>query len=116
LEKDYFEELQTLSAISAPLIDFTSSEVSPIRTNISPRRTSLSCPPAAKASPMPFIEAMAASLPVVATNVGGNSEAVKDGVSGFWSQRKILHSLPWPYASYSPADLKQRAMAQPEDL
>jgi glycosyltransferase involved in cell wall biosynthesis len=26
---------------------------------------------------------MAASLPVVATDVGGNSEAVKDGVSGF---------------------------------
>jgi glycosyltransferase involved in cell wall biosynthesis len=30
-----------------------------------------------------IIEAMAASLPVVATNVGGNAEAVKDGVSGF---------------------------------
>ena len=29
------------------------------------------------------VEAMASSLPVVATNVGGNSEAVKDGVSGF---------------------------------
>jgi glycosyltransferase involved in cell wall biosynthesis len=26
---------------------------------------------------------MAASLPVIATNVGGNSEAVRDGVSGF---------------------------------
>ena len=26
---------------------------------------------------------MAASLPVVATNVGGNAEAVEDGVSGF---------------------------------
>jgi len=30
-----------------------------------------------------IIEAMAASLPVVATNVGGNAEAVMDGVSGF---------------------------------
>jgi len=30
-----------------------------------------------------IIEAMAASLPVVATNVGGNSEAVKDGFTGF---------------------------------
>jgi glycosyltransferase involved in cell wall biosynthesis len=30
-----------------------------------------------------IIEAMAASLPVVATDVGGNAEAVKDGVSGF---------------------------------
>jgi glycosyltransferase involved in cell wall biosynthesis len=29
-----------------------------------------------------IIEAMAASLPVVATNVGGNAEAVEDGVSG----------------------------------
>jgi glycosyltransferase involved in cell wall biosynthesis len=30
-----------------------------------------------------IIEAMAASLPVVATSVGGNAEAVQDGVSGF---------------------------------
>jgi glycosyltransferase involved in cell wall biosynthesis len=30
-----------------------------------------------------IVEAMAAALPVVATNVGGNAEAVKDGVSGF---------------------------------
>jgi glycosyltransferase involved in cell wall biosynthesis len=30
-----------------------------------------------------IIEAMAASLPVVATNVGGNAEAVKDGFTGF---------------------------------
>jgi L-malate glycosyltransferase len=29
-----------------------------------------------------IVEAMAASLPVVATNVGGNGEAVQDGVSG----------------------------------
>jgi glycosyltransferase involved in cell wall biosynthesis len=30
-----------------------------------------------------IVEAMAASLPVIATKVGGNAEAVKDGVSGF---------------------------------
>jgi glycosyltransferase involved in cell wall biosynthesis len=30
-----------------------------------------------------IVEAMAASLPVVATDVGGNGEAVQDGVSGF---------------------------------
>ncbi|RSL17548.1 glycosyltransferase involved in cell wall biosynthesis [Edaphobacter aggregans] len=30
-----------------------------------------------------IVEAMAASLPVIATNVGGNAEAVKDGVNGF---------------------------------
>ncbi|MDW5267507.1 MULTISPECIES: glycosyltransferase family 4 protein [Acidobacteriaceae] len=30
-----------------------------------------------------IVEAMAASLPVVATNVGGNAEAVQHGVSGF---------------------------------
>jgi glycosyltransferase involved in cell wall biosynthesis len=29
-----------------------------------------------------IVEAMAASLPVIATNVGGNAEAVEDGVSG----------------------------------
>jgi len=30
-----------------------------------------------------IVEAMATSLPVVATDVGGNAEAVKDGISGF---------------------------------
>jgi glycosyltransferase involved in cell wall biosynthesis len=30
-----------------------------------------------------IVEAMAASVPVVATDVGGNAEAVKDGVNGF---------------------------------
>jgi glycosyltransferase involved in cell wall biosynthesis len=30
-----------------------------------------------------IIEAMAAGLPVVATTVGGNAEAVEDGVTGF---------------------------------
>jgi glycosyltransferase involved in cell wall biosynthesis len=30
-----------------------------------------------------IVEAMAASLPVVATNVGGNAEAVEDGITGF---------------------------------
>ncbi|MGD0646655.1 MAG: glycosyltransferase [Acidobacteriaceae bacterium] len=30
-----------------------------------------------------LVEAMAASLPVVATNVGGNAEAVQDGTTGF---------------------------------
>jgi len=30
-----------------------------------------------------IVEAMAASLPVVATDVGGNAEAVKDGVTGY---------------------------------
>jgi glycosyltransferase involved in cell wall biosynthesis len=30
-----------------------------------------------------IVEAMAASLPVVATDVGGNAEAVEDGISGF---------------------------------
>jgi glycosyltransferase involved in cell wall biosynthesis len=30
-----------------------------------------------------IVEAMAASLPVVATDVGGNAEAVEDGVTGF---------------------------------
>jgi glycosyltransferase involved in cell wall biosynthesis len=30
-----------------------------------------------------IVEAMAASLPAVVTNVGGNAEAVEDGVTGF---------------------------------
>jgi glycosyltransferase involved in cell wall biosynthesis len=40
-----------------------------------------------------IIEAMAASLPVVATNVGGNAEAVTDGVSGLIVPSEDPHAL-----------------------
>lgn len=40
-------------------------------------------PSRSEAFPRVIIEAMAAGKPVIATNVGGSSEAVEDGVSGF---------------------------------
>lgn len=40
-----------------------------------------------------IIEAMAASLPVVATDVGGNAEAVKNGVTGFIVPSDDPHAL-----------------------
>jgi glycosyltransferase involved in cell wall biosynthesis len=40
-----------------------------------------------------IIEAMAASLPVVATGVGGNAEAVQDGVTGFLVPREDASAL-----------------------
>jgi glycosyltransferase involved in cell wall biosynthesis len=40
-----------------------------------------------------IIEAMASSLPVVATDVGGNAEAVKDGITGFLVAPEDLGAL-----------------------
>jgi len=43
-----------------------------------------------------IIEAMASSLPVVATDVGGNAEAVEDGITGFLVPQKILAPFRQP--------------------
>ena len=83
LEPDYFAELQTMvrdlglsEHVYFPggvvnLNDF----LSPADIFVLPSRS--------EGFSNAIIEAMASSLPVVATNVGGNSEAVKDGVNGF---------------------------------
>ena len=39
----------------------------------------------AEALPLAIIEAMAAGLPVVTTNVGGVAELCRDGIEGLWS-------------------------------
>ncbi len=43
--------------------------------------------------PRSIIEAMRAGLPVVATNVGGNAESVKDGVNGFIVGRRDIAAI-----------------------
>src|SRR2546422_849090 len=43
--------------------------------------------------PNSILEAMAASVPVVATNVGGNAEAVEDGVTGLLVPPRDAHAL-----------------------
>src|ERR1700733_1520853 len=83
LERDYFAELQTL------ILDLNLSDRFHFVGGITNLREHLSVadifvlPSRSEGFSNAIVEAMAASLPVVATNVGGNAEAVKDGVSGF---------------------------------
>ena len=83
LEPDYFLELQTL------VRDLNLSNCFHFVGGVSNLREHLSSsdvfvlPSRSEGFSNAVVEAMAASLPVVATNVGGNAEAVKDGVSGF---------------------------------
>jgi glycosyltransferase involved in cell wall biosynthesis len=83
LEPDYFAELQTL------VRDLNLSDHFHFVGGIANLRKHLSVadifvlPSRSEGFSNAIIEAMAAALPVVATNVGGNAEAVKDGVSGF---------------------------------
>jgi glycosyltransferase involved in cell wall biosynthesis len=82
LESDYFAELQTLVA------DLNLSNHLHFVGGVANLREYLSTadifvlPSRSEGFSNAIVEAMAASLPVVATNVGGNAEAVTDGVSG----------------------------------
>jgi L-malate glycosyltransferase len=83
LEADYFDELQTL------VLDLNLSDHFHFVGGITNLREHLSVadifvlPSRSEGFSNAIVEAMAAGLPVVATNVGGNAEAVKEGVSGF---------------------------------
>ncbi len=83
LEPDYFEELQTL------IRDLNLSGHFHFVGGVANLREYLSTadifvlPSRSEGFSNAIVEAMAASLPVIATNVGGNAEAVTDGVSGF---------------------------------
>jgi glycosyltransferase involved in cell wall biosynthesis len=82
LEPDYFRELQAL------IVDLGLSDHFHFAGGITNLREHLSAadifvlPSRSEGFSNAIVEAMAASLPVVATDVGGNAEAVNDGVSG----------------------------------
>jgi len=83
LEPDYFSELQGL------VRDLKLSERFHFVGGVTDLREHLSSsdifvlPSRSEGFSNAIVEAMAASLPVVATDVGGNAEAVENGVSGF---------------------------------
>jgi glycosyltransferase involved in cell wall biosynthesis len=83
LEADYFKELQDLVRDLGLTDHFTFvSGVSNIREYLSAAEIFV-LPSRSEGFSNAIIEAMAASLPVVATDVGGNAEAVQNGVSGY---------------------------------
>jgi len=83
LESDYFSELQGMvrDLKLAGRFHFAGG-VTNLRTHLAAADVFV-LPSRSEGFSNAIIEAMAASLPVVATNVGGNAEAVMDGVSGF---------------------------------
>jgi glycosyltransferase involved in cell wall biosynthesis len=83
LEPDYFEELQTLirNLDLSGRFHFVGG-VANLREYLSTADIFV-LPSRSEGFSNAIVEAMAASLPVVATDVGGNAEAVTDGVSGF---------------------------------
>jgi len=83
LEPDYFVELQTL------VRDLNLGDRFSFAGGVADTQEYLSdadifvLPSRSEGFSNAIVEAMAASLPVVATDVGGNAEAVKDGVTGY---------------------------------
>ena len=83
LEQDYFEELQTLvkDLKLAGQFHFAGG-IANLRQYLATADIFV-LPSRSEGFSNAIVEAMAASLPVIATDVGGNAEAVEDGVSGF---------------------------------
>ena len=83
LEQDYFLELQDLvRALGLSNCFHFVGGIDDLREHLSASDIFV-LPSRSEGFSNAIVEAMAASLPVVATNVGGNSEAVEDGVTGF---------------------------------
>jgi glycosyltransferase involved in cell wall biosynthesis len=83
LEPDYFLELQALvSELGLSEHFHFAGGVANLREHLSSSDIFV-LPSRSEGFSNAIVEAMAASLPVVATDVGGNAEAVADGVSGF---------------------------------
>jgi glycosyltransferase involved in cell wall biosynthesis len=83
LEPDYFAQLQTLvDDLNIKQQFHFAGGVSNLRDHLAAADVFV-LPSRSEGFSNAIVEAMAASLPVVATDVGGNAEAVKEGVTGF---------------------------------
>lgn len=83
LEPDYFAELQALVNNLGITGHFHfAGGISNLREHLASADIFV-LPSRSEGFSNAIVEAMAASLPVVATSVGGNAEAVKEGVTGF---------------------------------
>ncbi|HEX7158944.1 MAG TPA: glycosyltransferase family 4 protein, partial [Edaphobacter sp.] len=83
LEPEYFAELQTLVTELGLNGNFQfAGGIANLRDHLAAADIFV-LPSRSEGFSNAIVEAMAASLPVVATNVGGNAEAVKHGVTGF---------------------------------
>lgn len=83
LEPAYFAELQTLVRDSGLVHHFRfDGGVTNLREHLATADIFV-LPSRSEGFSNAIIEAMASSLPVVATDVGGNAEAVQDGITGF---------------------------------
>jgi glycosyltransferase involved in cell wall biosynthesis len=83
LEPAYFEELQTLVRDLDLSANFHfAGGITDLRKHLASADVFV-LPSRSEGFSNAIVEAMAASLPIVATDVGGNAEAVKDGVNGF---------------------------------
>jgi glycosyltransferase involved in cell wall biosynthesis len=93
LEPAYFAELQTLVQ-ELNLVDHVRFEggITNLRQHLQAADIFV-LPSRSEGFSNAIIEAMASSLPVVATDVGGNAEAVKDGITGFLVAPEDLGAL-----------------------
>jgi glycosyltransferase involved in cell wall biosynthesis len=83
LEQDYFQELRVLVETLKLTSQFHFDGGITDLPGYLARASIFVLPSRSEGFSNAIIEAMAASLPVVATKVGGNPEAVEDGVTGF---------------------------------
>lgn len=110
LEPAYFEELQALvHKLNLGDHFHFAGAVTNLREHLSAADVFV-LPSRSEGFSNAIVEAMAASLPVVATNVGGNAEAVQDGVSGYIVPSEDPQALAASIMELLAAPIKAKSM------
>jgi glycosyltransferase involved in cell wall biosynthesis len=100
-------EAETLSKEHPNVIEYLGHVHQP-RGNLMPRLHALSVMSTHEGLPMSIIEAMAVGVPVVATSVGGNPEAVVDGETGYLISRSVEELANKIRQLYTSSEIWQR--------
>jgi glycosyltransferase involved in cell wall biosynthesis len=110
LEPAYFEELQDLirNLNLSGRFHFAGS-ITDLRQHLSAADIFV-LPSRSEGFSNAIVEAMAASLPVIATNVGGNAEAVQDGVTGIVVPTEDIEALSAAMTRLLAAPAEAKAM------
>lgn len=117
-DENYLKELlESFPDLSSVTLEGYSRDVEPIWNSCH----ALLLPSRGEGTPLVAVEAMMCGRPVIATDVGGNTEIIEDGVTGFIAEAPTVRSFgaalerAWQYRSNWP-EMGRRAHQKAKEL